>query len=217
MQNHPKLDSLDIELDSLGSGQSGFTLIEIVIAIGIFAFVALGANALLVSVTDANDIALEREQNFAKLQRAMLIMERDFLQIQERAVRVQGEQNKIVIKGGELEFDSEADGIGFVRSGWQNPQLRLKRSNLQNVAYRLQEGQLQRLHTNYVDAAIGTEPKVKVLLDGVTDLKIEVVKELSDELLWSETFTDVTLPYAIAITITTDAFGEIRREFKVKA
>ena len=100
--------------------------------------------------------------------------------------------------------------------GWQNPQLRLKRSHLQNVAYRLQENRLERLHTNYVDSVIGTEPKVRVLLSEVTRFKVEVLQDVAREFNWSETIVNTQLPAAVAITIETETFGEIRRVFKVR-
>jgi general secretion pathway protein J len=196
--------------------QRAFTLLEIVIAIAIFSLLALGANSLLSTVTRSSEISAQRESQFEQLQRAMLIMERDFLQIQARIPRTQGIENNLVILGGEFEFESDAYGVGFVRSGWRNPQLRLKRSSLQNVAYRLQENRLERLHTNYVDAVLGTEPYIRVLLNDVSDFEVEVLREVKTELKWSDTVPDVDLPFAIAITITTDTFGVIRREFLVK-
>jgi general secretion pathway protein J len=196
--------------------KQGFTLVEIIIAIAIFSLLALGANSLLSNVTQSNEVAEAREAKFEQLQRAMLFIERDFLQIQQRIPRTQGIENNLVITGGEFEFESDADGIGFVRGGWRNPQLRLKRSSLQNVAYRVQENRLERLHTNYVDATIGTEPFVRVLLEDVTDFKVELLKEVKSDLDWSDTIPEVDLPFAIAITITSDTFGEIRREFLVK-
>lgn len=196
--------------------QHGFTLLEIIIAIAIFALLSLGANALLINVTDSNGLSIERAKKLENIQRAMIVMERDFLQMQSRTPRVQGEQSELVINGGEFEFESDAYGIGFVRGGWQNPQLRLKRSHLQNVAYRLKENKLERLHTNYVDSVVGTEPKIRVLLQDVTDFKVEVLKEVSKENNWSQTIVSTELPAAIAITIDTETFGQIRRVFKVK-
>jgi general secretion pathway protein J len=194
----------------------GFTLLEIVIAIAIFSLLALGANSLLTTVMRSNEISAQREAKFEQLQRAMLIIERDFLQIQARTPRTQGLENDLIITGGEFEFESDAYGIGFVRAGWRNPQLRLKRSTLQNVAYRLQENRLERLHTNYVDAVLGTEPNIRVLLDNVSDFKIEILSTVQTELEWSETIPSTELPIAIAVIITTDSFGIIRREFQIK-
>ncbi|MFT4655139.1 MAG: general secretion pathway protein J [Patiriisocius sp.] len=208
------LDCLNFNFPDIN--QRGFTLLEIVIAIAIFSLLALGANSLLTTVTRSSEISAQREANFEQLQRAMLIIERDFLQIQDRVPRTQGLDNNLRISGGEFEFESDAYGIGFVRGGWRNPQLRLKRSSLQNVAYRLQENRLERLHTNYVDAVLGTQPNIRVLLDDVTDFKVEVLREIKAELEWSDTIPDVELPHAIAVIITTEAFGVIRREFRVK-
>lgn len=196
--------------------QRGFTLLEIVIAIAIFSLLALGANSLLTTVIQSNEISAQREAKFEQLQRAMLIIERDFLQIQARTPRTQGLENDLIITGGEFEFESDAYGIGFVRGGWRNPQLRLKRSTLQNVAYRVQENRLERLHTNYVDAVLGTEPNIRVLLDNVSDFKIEVLSTVQTELEWSETISSTELPIAIAVIITIDSFGIIRREFQIK-
>lgn len=209
---------IDCPIQSIQSGcpiQSGFTLLEVIVAIAIFSFVALGANALLSTVTDSNELSQSRSLELEELQRAMLIMERDFLQMQQRIPRTQGIDNELVINGGEFEFESDAYGIGFVRSGWRNPELRLNRSHLQNVAYRLQENRLERLHTNYVDSVIGTEPKVRVILKGVTDFKIEVLNEISTKMDWTDTVENTQLPAAIAVTITTETFGEIKRIFMV--
>ncbi|MDT0595200.1 type II secretion system minor pseudopilin GspJ [Glaciecola petra] len=207
------------KIDTIGINkkQTGFTFIEVIIAIAIFAIVALGANAIFVEIFERSKLVDERSQELESLQRTMLIMERDFLQMQERIPRTQGLENQLVINGGEFELDSDAYAIGFVRGGWQNPQLRLKRSNLQNVAYRVQENRLERLHTIYVDSVIGTEPKVRVLLEQVSDFKIEVLQTVKEEFEWEETVENTTLPAAIAVTITTENFGEIRRVFKVRA
>lgn len=196
--------------------KNGFTLIEVIVAIAIFSILALGANALLVNVTNSNELSQVRAKQLEGLQRAMITMERDFLQMQDRVPRTQGIENELVITGGEFEFESDAYGIGFVRGGWQNPQLRLKRSHLQSVAYRISEGRLERLHTNYVDSVIGTQPKIRVLLEGVTDFRVEVLKEITREFNWSETIVNTELPVAIAVTIDTETFGEIRRVFKVQ-
>ncbi|MFW8591161.1 type II secretion system minor pseudopilin GspJ [Glaciecola sp. 2405UD65-10] len=206
----------DFQAQKAVSSARGFTLLEVIIAIAIFSILALGANAMLVNVTSSNELSNERAKQLENLQRAMIVMERDFLQMQPRTPRSYDDSNNLVLSGGEFEFESDDFGVGFVRSGWQNPQLRLKRSHLQNIAYRLQENRLERLHTNYVDVVIGTEPKVRVLLEGVTGFKVEVLKEVTREFSWSDTIVSTELPAAIAITIETDSFGEIRRVFKVK-
>ena len=194
----------------------GFTLIEILVAMAIFTIIGLASTGVLTSVINSDQLSTERFAKLEELQRAMLTIERDVMQIVPRAVRVNGELVSAVTSGGEDVFDSEADGLGFVRVGWHNPQMLLPRSTLQAVGYRLQEEQLQRLYGNYVDNVIGYEPKVKVLLSDIEDFRVSFltdIAQLEKPKDWEESYSDATLPIAISITIVSKTFGEIRREF----
>jgi general secretion pathway protein J len=194
----------------------GFTLIEILVAMAIFTVIGLASTGVLTSVINSDQLSSERFERLEKLQRAMLTIERDILQIVPRAVRINGDPVDTVISGGEDVFDSDADGLGFVRIGWHNPQMLLPRSSLQAVGYRIQEQQLQRLYGNYVDNVIGYEPKVKVLLFGIEDFRVSFLtkaEQLEEPEEWDEAYSSSTLPIAISITIVSKTFGEIRREF----
>lgn len=197
--------------------QNGFTLLEILVAITIFTLIGIASNTVLTRVLDGDEISQEKFQELQRLQRVMLTFERDFLQAANRPVRVEGENNEVVMSGGSNIFDSEADGVGFVRSGWMNPQLILPRSNMQTVAYRLTEGRLEKLYSNYVDNVVGAEPKVKVLLEDVVDFQVEFYlgpkQDAEDNSNWGDVYTGTELPEAIAIIITTDSFGTIKRKF----
>lgn len=199
------------------SKQTGFTLIEILIAMAIFAMIAVGATQILTTVTDSNELSEERFQSLQELQRAMLIIERDFLQMVPRKARMEGEVSEHVVFAGKFAFDSETEGLGFVRSGWHNPQLTLRRSTLQSVAYRIQENELHRLYSNYVDNAVGFEPKVRVLLKNIESISFEFLKKFdSKKFEWEEAEPSDELPIAVAIIIESENYGEIRREFKVR-
>lgn len=206
-----------MHLKSLGVQKSGFTLIELIVAIAIFSLVAVATNQVLQSVSASSELSDSELSSLQSLQRAMLVIERDFQQIVDRIPRKQGQENSLMIDGGEFDFESDADGISFVRNGWHNPQLILARSSLQSVTYRVQENQLQRLHTNYVDSVIGTEPKMRVLLEDIEDLKIEMLREVSttEAFNWSETIESTELPKAVQITIISSKYGEFRRIFQV--
>ena len=69
---------------------------------------------------------------------------------------------------------------------------------------------------------MGTEPKVRVLLEDISEFKIEFIADIdeeenslsdNDELNWRESFVGATLPKAIAFEFVSDDFGRIRREF----
>lgn len=201
--------------------QRGFTLIEILVAMAIFTLIGLASTGLLTTVIDSNDLSAQRFEKLQQLQRAMITIERDILQAVPRSVRLEGQKNQIVMAGGRQE-DSDGDSLGFVRAGWQNPQMMLPRSTLQFVSYRLKDEKLERLYGNYVDNVIGFEPKIRVLMDDVTELTVEFIAQKSsgatsnrmdDEEQWSESYTGQVLPYAVAIEFNTKDFGLIRREF----
>ena len=193
--------------------QRGFTLIEILIAIAIFAFIGVASTAVLTTVLDSDELSTARFDKFQKLQRAVTTIERDMQQAVPRAVRTgSGESNTVVMRGGETD-DSDGEGIQFVRSGWQNPQMMLPRSTLQAVAYRVRDGNLERLYTNYVDNVVGTEPKVRVLLEDISDFKVEFIADVEEDengnfdesggLNWSESFVGAALPKAVACLLYT--------------
>jgi len=194
----------------------GFTLIEILVAMAIFTIIGLASTGVLNSVINSDQLSSERFEKLEELQRAMLTLERDILQMVPRKVRINSVPVSAVISGGEDVFDSDADGLGFVRAGWHNPQMLLPRSTLQAVGYRIQEQQLQRLYGNYVDNVIGYEPKVKILLSDIEDFRVSFLtkyEQLEEPGEWQETYSSDALPIAISITIVSKTFGEIRREF----
>jgi len=194
----------------------GFTLIEILVAMAIFTIIGLASTGVLTSVINSDQLSSERFEKLEELQRAMLTIERDILQIVPRALRVNGEPVGVVISGGEDVLGSDTDGLGFVRVGWHNPQMLLPRSTLQAIGYRMQEEQLQRLYGNYVDNVIGYEPKVKILLSDIEDFQVTFlteIEQLEEPEGWEEIYSSEDLPIAISVTIVSKTFGEIRREF----
>jgi general secretion pathway protein J len=194
----------------------GFTLIEILVAMAIFTIIGLASTGVLTSVINSDQLSSERFAKLEELQRAMLTIERDILQIVPRTARVNNESVSAVISGGEDVLDSDADGLSFVRLGWYNPQMLLPRSTLQAVGYRIQEEQLQRLYGNYVDNVIGYEPKIKILMSDIEDFRVTFLTDaaqLEEPEKWKETYLGANLPIAISITFVSKTFGEIRREF----
>lgn len=201
------------------SSAQGFTLLEILIAMAIFAMIGLASTGVLTAVIDSNEVSEQRFTRLQELQRTMLSIERDILQAIPRPVRINGDHTDIVMRGGELD-GSDADAIAFVRGGWQNPQMMLARSTQQYVAYRLKDHVLERVYSNYVDNIVGYEPKVRPLLTGVNDFKVEFVAQTdnndasqANELTWNESYTGAALPKAVAFIIDTEDFGTLRREF----
>jgi general secretion pathway protein J len=107
------------------SKQAGFTLIELVIALAIFALLGLASWTLLDGVVRMQQGTMAHERELRGLQRAMAVIERDVLHITEQPVVL------------------EQAALHLQRSHWRNP-LDQPRSERQVLTYRLDNGALWR-------------------------------------------------------------------------
>ncbi|TMM47848.1 type II secretion system minor pseudopilin GspJ [Colwellia ponticola] len=196
----------------LTARKKGFTLIEVLIAIAIFSVISLASFTIFDTVLRGDESAKIRSERQNELQRAFLLIERDFSQIAKRTMRINGEAaSKKFLQTADNNFLADQQAIAFVRNGWTNPGLLLPRSDMQSVAYRLVDQTLERLHYNFVDAVVGQEPKIRPLITQVTRLAFEFY----DGSQWQKKWSGNTLPQAIAIEIDTLDYGVIRRQFLV--
>lgn len=193
------------------SQAKGFTLLEVLVAIAIFALLSLAAYQVLQGVLHSGEISKEHSDSLTRLQRAMLIIEQDFTQIVARTSRDESAEQETlrVLNAGEGLFASEDQGIEFTRLGWANPLALLPRSELLRVRYRLKEGQLQRLYFLYPDLVAGQEPQVQVLLEDIEKLSFRFWNNG-----WKKSWTsDKKLPKGIEISFTSKRYADLRRAF----
>lgn len=194
------------------SNHKGFTLLEVLIAMSIFALISLASFSLFNTVTASEDKSSKRIEGMNHIQRAFILIERDFLQIAQRTVRFAGDSPSTkFIHTDSNNFESTSQSIGFVRNGWTNPGLLLPRSDMQSVAYQVNDETLERVHYNFVDASLSEVPKVRKLLTGVNDISIEFYYAGK----WNKTYEEDGLPRAISIELDTQEFGIIKRKFLV--
>jgi general secretion pathway protein J len=192
--------------------QQGFTLLEVLIAIAIFAVISLAGVTILDTVLNSDASSQKRIKRLNEIQRAFLIMERDFLQISRRSIRFDGEKPLTNFIHSDLQnFDSLSKSLAFVRGGWRNPGLIMPRGDMQSVAYHLNDTVLERLHFNFVDPVVGQEAKKRPLLTQVNSLNFEFF----DGKKWQKKLDEQAIPLAIAVELALDDYGVIRREFLV--
>lgn len=195
---------------------AGFTFIEMLLAVAIFALVGLASVAVLDSVNRSDQASRQAGERLQKLQRAMLVLERDFWQITPRQVRVNGEAPaKQTFAGAANWIESDDDGVSFSHAGWTNPGMVLARSEVQLVGYRLKDRQWQRLYYLYPDAVSGTEPMVQPLLDNVDELKFRYLVREEQQEVWKEFWDQQQWPLAVKMTLKSADFGELERVFSL--
>ncbi|SHI20615.1 type II secretion system minor pseudopilin GspJ [Ferrimonas marina] len=190
--------------------QGGFTLMEMLMAMAIFATLAIGTATILRQVIQSDEVGQSAQGDLKALQLAMNMLERDFTQMIPRAGRDSfGEEGTQLFEHGDNLINSDFQGVRFYRLGWLNPQGRLPRGSVQQVMYRVQEETLQRLYSLYPDPVEGEEPIQLDLLDGVIDLKFAFYIEDS----WQTQPDGTAFPKAVAVELELERLGVIRRHF----
>ncbi|MGA6100071.1 type II secretion system minor pseudopilin GspJ [Stutzerimonas marianensis] len=160
--------------------EAGFTLLELLIAIALFALLGLATYRMLETVLRSDEVIRAQEGQLRELGRAVWTLERDLVQAAPRPVRdgFGDEQNAFM---GQL---SGEDGVSLelTRSGWRNP-TGLLRSNLQRVRWRMAGDTLERLYWVVLDRDVDSEPRVQRVLDDVLALRL---RYLDAENSWHE-------------------------------
>ncbi|MDM8559473.1 type II secretion system minor pseudopilin GspJ [Thiotrichales bacterium HSG14] len=191
----------------------GFTLLELLVALAIFAVIAVMAYSGLNTVLT---VRLQTEQyatQLAHLQMAMTWFGRDIEQYIERPIREQYGDKQLSLQGTNSQIE-------LTRAGWRNP-AQQQRSSLQRVAYHLEDQTLLRLYWRVLDRAQDTQPNKMALLNDVNNLQL---RYLDKNKRWHEqwpssdllTTKNAILPIiAIEVTLKVKEWGRITRLFRV--
>lgn len=204
---------------------AGFTLIEVLIALAITAFVsAIAYTSLSTTLVGVESTRATSDRTY-EVNRAWMIITRDIRHFVSRPVRDEfGEMEPALVGGPAARF-----ALSFTRSGWHNPNDNL-RSNLQRVNYRVEEGALWRDSYPVLDRASDSAPREVKLLDDVEYLEFGFLGSLSEVQSgnntvaletrdWSESWvadtsspdSELVPPLALELRLLLEDWGEMRR------
>jgi general secretion pathway protein J len=192
----------------------GFTLLELVVVIAIFAVFSLMAYGGLDSVLQTRRQVEMAQERLAQLQKAYLRLRNDLQQVSLRPARDGFGDVQPAVRatdGGYLEL---------TRGGWRNP-LYLRRPGLERVAYRYEDGELIRMSWRVLDLAQDSKPVEIALLDGVEEVRwryLDASREWRSR--WPMESPDappaaMPPPLAIELTLRIEDLGELRYLFRV--
>ena len=193
---------------SIKKEQTGFTLLELLVAMVIFSLMSVMAYGGLSNVIKGNEVIAEQEKRLKELQRTMMFLERDMRQIVPRP-RSTG-FNEFAKA---FDYGLDSDGLlEFTRAGNPNPIAQV-RSSLQRVRYDLEEKVLIRKSWALVDH-INLEPTSMKLLNDVESLKLRLLDKNNE---WQDNWKQIKeIPQAVEITIDHTNWGKIKRLIPVR-
>jgi general secretion pathway protein J len=197
----------------------GFTLVELLVALAIFAVIAVMAYGGLSTVLQVHSHLEQQGTQLAHLQIAFTWLERDLEQIVDRPIRDEYGEKQPAIQGNLQQLE-------LTRAGWRNP-AQQPRSTLQRVTYHLEDKNLWRSYWQMLDRAQDSRPLQVDLLSNVTEFQL---RYLDNNLQWHEQWplleTLETSPTevknqiqptlkAIEVTVNVRGWGQLIRLFRV--
>lgn len=189
--------------------RAGFTLVEVMISLLIFAMLA-AAGAAVLGVTIDNRFAVKAQSDrVGDLQRMRSLLRADLGQATARRARGPSGRPAPQAMTGPM---TPADPIlTLTRAGWSNPGEQA-RPSLQRVEYRLIDNRLERRVAAQLDGARPGPPQV--LYRGVRDVTVAFLRDGEAAPAFTST-PDRPLPDAVRITLTLDGYGPVEQLFLV--
>lgn len=195
---------------ALKSLETGFTLLELMAALAIFALLSAMAYGGLQSVIATKRSVGDAQQRMTQWQKGVFRLRTDLESAVDRPVRDEFGDIQPAL------YRNPRGGLEFSHGGRRNP-LNLPRSSIERVEYLLQDGSLLRRSWGQLDRVQGDEGLSYPMLDGVEELSW---RYLSIDNEWIEdwppldfagaTPADAGLPAAVELILITKLYGEMR-------
>lgn len=191
------------------SQEKGFTLVELLIAVGIMALLGT-VGALLLNTSLENQAAIEtRQQALERVALALTVFRRDLEQITPRIPRdEQGDAMAANIVAEQVGEDSELE---FVHGGRRVLPGRGLSSTLERVRYVREDKELIRYSAAVADPAGSTTWQRQVLLNDVSDFVVELWDGNRWSVFWPpSTQVNATQPRSLRMTMSTGVWADIQ-------
>jgi len=195
----------------------GFTLLELLVAMAIFAILGTLALSGYTELQRQSEYAEQRLERMREVTRAVQAIEQDLAQIEPRPIREPlGDARLPAV----LAAESVEYGLQFTRAGWSNT-AGLSRPTLQRVGYRLDADGLWRDYWPVLDRTLALEPTRAKLLGNVRNVRFRF---MDAGRAWVDSWpvNDAGLPgderlrpAAIEVILELEDWGEIRRVIEV--
>lgn len=215
-----------------GTRTGGFTLLEVLVAISIFALVGVASYQVLTTVLQTDSRLAARSEQMRQVNRAFWLIQQDIEHLVQRAVRDAGGKVRpylMVDNGAELPMQ-------FSRGGRANP-LGLPRSSIQRIGYRVgrhpeydqadsphyREDRWYLLRYSWARLDGSGNPAdalVQVVLPDIEEIRVEVQGRSGWQPLWPPARTGGPgqtddQPSAVRLELRHVAWGALQRLYRV--
>ncbi len=188
--------------------QSGFTLLEVLVAIGIFSVVAIISYTTLDTYIDQRERLTSHYARLERLQRLFILLERDIQFSVGRKVRVGDELQPAMI--------SKQDDILIALTVAQADVRNASGISLKRVEWELNGSELIRSQWDVLDHAGTIQPARLLVSDDLADIEFSyLIYSRNRGLETSDSLDSDQRPAGIELNVTLKSGGSYRRVFTV--
>jgi general secretion pathway protein J len=183
----------------INKANAGFTLLEILIAIAVFAIMAVMAYSGLKAVLDARTRTTARSERLAEVQKTLYVLGEDLNQAVARPVRDEYGMSEASIHSSK---DGDLLALTRIVPDWTDGNAGQR---LQRVSYRYEKDALYRISWAVLDRTQQSEYSRRKLMTAK-----QVNLRFFDQ-DWVEFWSGEKLPKAVEISFKLDGLGDIKR------
>lgn len=184
----------------------GFTLVEALVALSIFAVLAVVSYGVINELGSARETVAQETMQWRRITRLIERIESDITNVAPRPVRNQ-------FGGDRPPLDATGDG-SFRLSRFPNPWDTRPTASIRRIGYRREGKQLYYQIWPALDSAGRQEPASYLLFDNVTTWETAF---LDSDHIWQNAWNSHNLPLAVRVRISFGSGEEITRMIALKA
>lgn len=196
------------------SDARGLTLVELLVALSVFALLSAGGIAMLRGGFDSRQSVTDSMSGQQRIQILRAVLRADLTQMVDRPARMETGNVRPWRFLGTERGGQGLPVMAFVRGGWDNPGMRASRSELVYIEYDLADGRLIRRLYPRPDVAPDTPVVEQVLLEGLDDLRLRyLLGGVWQRRLQAPPDRRGGLPAAVEVAVTHPDTGSLRMLF----